>query len=464
MNRIELENFKCFAQHFEFPLNRKNLLLYGENGSGKSSLTAAFRLIFYREKLFAASVSDNMSEAERSNVISDILDKYRFQGRKNQPFSLIVNEMTYDSFPVQDYQVSILTRDDVNIIDSIHLLEIFRRAYLPISDINTFLGTHVEQIEQEVNKLLHDYFMENLQITIERGNDYTCSLSDDSRKLAIDQSLPYYFNEAKLHMTTILLLLLAVKYIPTTTERRLLLLDDLLTSMDTSNRTFFMRFIVETFSSHQILFFTHNINFYHTARYLVHEAIPAEKEKWICTHLYEFSFGHRLLNDEEAQKNISKFKSDLDAPHVNLEDMGNRIRKRFEYAIYEFSQLLLLGAIEEPDKVLARICSRKACYLKGKNDASDLVDEIQTTLNADNQMNVIERIKTKIEQYRIDMPSIHAILNTMKLYQKASLHPLSHANVQGVHAPSQKELKQTLFLLEQLQNAINKLKDKRIEC
>ena len=81
MNKIELENFKCFAQSFEFPLNQKNLLLYGENGSGKSSLTAAFQLIFYREKLFAASVSEEMTEEERANVLSDILDKYRFQGR-----------------------------------------------------------------------------------------------------------------------------------------------------------------------------------------------------------------------------------------------------------------------------------------------------------------------------------------------------------------------------------------------
>ena len=276
MNKIELDNFKCFARRFEFPLNRKKLLLYGENGSGKSSLTAAFRLIFYCEKLFSASVSEDMPEEERANVISDILDKYRFQGRKNQPFSLKVNEMEYDTFPIENYQAAILTRDDVEVRDSIHLLELFRRAYLPISNIHTFLETHVEQIEQEVNGLLHDYFMENLRITIERGNDYTCSLLENNLQLIVDQKLPHYFNEAKLHMTTILLLLLAVKYIPKTTESRLLLLDDLLTSMDASNRTFFMRFIVETFSSYQILFFTHNINFYNTARYLVHEAIPAD--------------------------------------------------------------------------------------------------------------------------------------------------------------------------------------------
>ncbi len=463
MDKIELENFKCFDKLFEFSLNRKNLLLYGENGSGKSSLTAAFRLIFYREKLFSASVSEDVPEEERSNVISDILDKYRYQGRRSQPFSLKVNGVEYDSFPAESYQVSILTRDEVEVVDSIHLSEMLQGACLPISDIHTFLEEHVEQIEQEVNELLRGYFMESFHVTIERGNDYTCSLSENDYPLTVDQNLPHYFNEAKLHMTTILLLLLAVKYIPNTTERRLLLLDDLLTSMDASNRTFFMRFIVNTFRDYQILFFTHNINFYHTARYLVHEVFPAEKEKWTCTHLYEFSFGHHLLNDEEAHKKISILESEFNDPSVNLEDMGNRIRKRFEYAIYEFSQLLLLGAVEEPDKVLARICSQKVCYLDGKKDAADLVDEIQVTLNSENQTNLATRIREKIDRYRIDMSYIHEILAIMKLYQKASLHPLSHTNVQGSHAPSQKELKQTLSLLKKLQGVINNLKDKRIE-
>lgn len=264
-------------------------------------------------------------------------------------------------------------------------------------------------------------------------------------------------------MTTILLLFLAVKHLSDATKEQLLILDDLLTSMDTSNRTFFMRYIVETFSDYQILFFTHNINFYHTARYLVHEAIPTGNKNWTCTHLYKFSFGHSLLNKDEAQKDPSEFKRELNSPGVNLEDMGNRLRKRFEYAIYEISQLLQLGAVEEPDKVLARICSEKECYLYENKDAADLVDEIRITLDSENQTNLAKRIRDKIETYSIDMTFIHEILNVMKLYQKASLHPLSHTNTNGTHTPSQKELKQTIILLKKLQVAITKLKDKRIE-
>ena len=112
---------------------------------------------------------------------------------------------------------------------------------------------------------------------------------------------------------------------------------------------------------------------------------------------------------------------------------------------------------------MERICSQKVCYLNEKQDASYLVDEIQTTLHSCNQTNLAARIQEKIDKYCIEMSSIHDILNTMKLYQKASLHPLSHTNVHGTHAPSQKELRQTIILLEKLQTAIKKLKDKRIE-
>ena len=38
LHRIELQNFKFFKKPFEFPLEGKHVLLYGENGSGKSSI------------------------------------------------------------------------------------------------------------------------------------------------------------------------------------------------------------------------------------------------------------------------------------------------------------------------------------------------------------------------------------------------------------------------------------------
>lgn len=49
ITRIEISNFRAFPNHaepFAIELNRKSLLLYGENGSGKSSLYLAMREFF----------------------------------------------------------------------------------------------------------------------------------------------------------------------------------------------------------------------------------------------------------------------------------------------------------------------------------------------------------------------------------------------------------------------------------
>ena len=38
IDKIEIGNFKFFKAPFTLEVNRKNILLYGENGSGKSSI------------------------------------------------------------------------------------------------------------------------------------------------------------------------------------------------------------------------------------------------------------------------------------------------------------------------------------------------------------------------------------------------------------------------------------------
>ena len=41
MKKIELDNFKAFKRSTGFSPNEKNVLIYGENGAGKTSLFEA---------------------------------------------------------------------------------------------------------------------------------------------------------------------------------------------------------------------------------------------------------------------------------------------------------------------------------------------------------------------------------------------------------------------------------------
>lgn len=54
LQKIELENFKFFKEPFELPVGGKHVLLYGENGSGKSSIVwGLYTLMESRKKQFA---------------------------------------------------------------------------------------------------------------------------------------------------------------------------------------------------------------------------------------------------------------------------------------------------------------------------------------------------------------------------------------------------------------------------
>ena len=59
LQQIRLENFKFFKKPFDFQTYGKNVLLYGENGSGKSSIYWSFYSnfwIFNNEETYNKSV------------------------------------------------------------------------------------------------------------------------------------------------------------------------------------------------------------------------------------------------------------------------------------------------------------------------------------------------------------------------------------------------------------------------
>lgn len=62
LRALELTNFRAFPQPYKFDFEDKNVVIYGENGSGKSSV---FRAIEY---FFAASMSDNPDITPHANI------------------------------------------------------------------------------------------------------------------------------------------------------------------------------------------------------------------------------------------------------------------------------------------------------------------------------------------------------------------------------------------------------------
>lgn len=79
INKIHITGFKAFPNDFELKLEGKNLLMYGENGSGKSSIYYALHCIFQAplksdagKKYFDATNEQNLKNINNPNIDSKI--------------------------------------------------------------------------------------------------------------------------------------------------------------------------------------------------------------------------------------------------------------------------------------------------------------------------------------------------------------------------------------------------------
>ena len=103
INKIHIEGFKAFPKEFELELNGKNLLMYGENGSGKSSIYYALHCLFQSplksdagKKYFDTSNDQNLININNINADSKIwID---FEGKNPLIYILDKNGYPY-KFP-----------------------------------------------------------------------------------------------------------------------------------------------------------------------------------------------------------------------------------------------------------------------------------------------------------------------------------------------------------------------------
>ena len=138
MKNLELHHFKAFNNTMPIVLDNpdaKNILLYGENGAGKSSLFEALRYAFYKDII--EQVDPLLPVAERIAAIDAIRVGYNSK-QSVTPFSLKINGADVDTFSTNDYQAFFLNRFDQ--MDSISIKDILSHLPLPISDINSFMG------------------------------------------------------------------------------------------------------------------------------------------------------------------------------------------------------------------------------------------------------------------------------------------------------------------------------------
>ncbi|MFK5975303.1 MAG: hypothetical protein QM493_02235, partial [Sulfurovum sp.] len=313
-----------------------------------------------------------------------------------------------------------------------------------------------KEIRQRTNQILK-IFLEDIRIVIDK-DDYNIKITDKSRNIIKEKDVKKFFNEAKLNLVVFSLLFSIIELSKNEEKKKVLILDDFITSLDMSNRTFLMKHILKNFGDDfQIVILTHNVYFYNLIMYLVND-IYKVKDTWEYANLYEIGNEHKLYTNSSIIK-ISDIQGKLEEDNPNFQTIGNQVRQKFERLLYEFSKSLMIGAVEESNKILELIESSKNIYLKkqGNKTSNELVLEIEKILKEDNDYNLNTRIQTKIDNYKLsDLNNIHKVLRELKLYRKVSMHLLSHGRI-GEHNWSQKEIKQSLILLKKMEEHISNL-------
>lgn len=427
INRIHICGFKAFPNDFELQLEGKNLLMYGENGSGKSSIYYALHCMFQAplkpdagKKYFDPASEQHLKNLNNLETDSKIwidfdgrhpfiynIDKEGYQftllgGKHPLPaqingcfvnhqflfhFFNFRNSQRINLFPVFIKDILPFCKDDhtglhigemydeitASIIkkgrhihpDYISNIEYFNKAVKKVvEDINIYASDRYNESFKDENdnelviRLRYDskfdkpeddtneYWLkydniielvkENGEIK-ERKSSYK-KLNEPFIGLEISEKLPdgnlrkivkphTYFNEAKL--TAIALSVrFALLNLDKPADGRFLALDDMLISLDMSNRAKVVDFLLKIADKYKIYLFTHDKMFF---EYFKHKT-KKNQDAWVYKEIYmDDDKTPYIRNSEDYLEQVEHY-----IKQHEYEIAGNFLRKEAEAFCKDF--------------------------------------------------------------------------------------------------------------------------------
>jgi len=414
ITQIEIDGFKAFPNNFSIDLNEgKNLLIYGENGSGKSSLYYALHVllqsVFKEDK--GAKYFKPGDFVGGDFVVEDqnLINTSRFVEAKSNTYQPYI-KITLDNGKIwqldhgglssvnggDESDIRMLNKDSAFINHSyisrfhsarnseeIDLWNVFYKDILPfyipvgttrfltdlydeiikdcsgkismknktlqakISLFNKLLGDSINRINTKVNNVYSKRFKnesdKNLEIkliyysdddpdntlkehfylyygnvrhnkTMGRVNLYPPKIGIEIKENGVPIHKPQsHFNEAKLTAIA-----LSVRFACMTstaiTPGAFLALDDMLISLDMSNRAKVVEFLLDISDKYKIYLFTHDLSFF---KYFAHQInlLGVEKDKWSYLRLH--------YNSKKQQPTIINEAWDYESKARRFFDIGD---------------------------------------------------------------------------------------------------------------------------------------------
>ena len=544
IDKIKIRNFKAFQEEQTFNLKGKNVLAYGNNGSGKSSLFWALYTLTQSsikndeeiQKYFKNFVeSDKSTHQSLRNVfmntgedsfielttIDEINKKDVYKISKdiintNNAADTIIQELNQASdfinyrllanfyaashkqevnlWPVFERDIFPFLLDDANhvMLDKIKLKtsdvarypsgrpvrgrkkEAFEQG---LSELNSEIESLLSQIQANANEFIKKHFFENkdvIRINLEftkkfkfhkvmarlwepekeskRYNDLCIKLTaeifqEDCGEWKQIHRVQSFLNEAQLTRIAIGIRIGAVRTRVQTTDFKILVLDDMLISLDMSNRIPVIEMILnhdndpdlQFFDDFQKIIMTHDRAFYELVK------------RNTSPHYWEY-FNFYAKEEENKPPTIKRDRSYLEKAQAYLIDgeydaCGNELRKETEATLNKYLNGLNLAAETgefEPltnklkhvlhEMTATRRRDFKKVFLK-YNLSADLVKKLETNYTDDDSLTPNEKgrltgLKNELIRYLIKQYELKdnkaQLLEDMQDILKRIMNPASH--------------------------------------
>jgi energy-coupling factor transporter ATP-binding protein EcfA2 len=465
ITKIEIKNFRAFPRTYQIDLHKagKNLLVYGENGSGKSSLYLALKLflessdddsirfetdrnIFIKDDghikvHLRANPESNECIYEWSGTVKETSDLLIIDASKSKGFldykDLLETHHIHrksDTVNVFDLLIYTLLANLINRVTDQSIAEDWKNilGLLPsrrnatqqiatlegqLEDFNGELRRTLEQLKTEASKILRK-FGYNVALDFDfEGITYNRDDNTlDNRQILLtvqffDQELAEhhrFLNEAKLSAIALSIYFAGVLLQPDS-DLKILALDDVLIGLDMSNRLPVLDILNEYFSDHQVFLTTYDKAWYEIVKQRTQDNQWKYAEFYFAeTDEYELPV---YVDDktylEQAQEYLSA--NDYKACAIYL-------RTAFETIIKDYcgAERLLVRYRRNPD-----------------------------SLNSQDFWDAIKSDTSLLEQ---------SIIDEIELYRSIILNPLSHATIANIH---RREIEEAIEAVEKLQNTLN---------
>ena len=471
ITKIEIKNFRAFYGTYQIDLHRtgKSLLIYGENGSGKTSLYNAIKLFLESSENEAIDFKDyqnifNADEGyiklhlwtnpassehvyEWSDDVKETVDPRIINASKSKGFldykALLHTHYLHhknDTVDVFDLLIENLLANVINDRTGQSISEEWQNIseqlpLAPTHDIDTFeaqidifnigLASQLAELQTKASEILSKFGDEGVLVTLDFGfqgiayDRENKTLNYKEIPLAVkffDADIPAhhrFLNEAKLSAIALAIYFAGFLLQPDS-DLRILALDDVLIGLDMSNRLPVLDILDEYFPDHQIFLTT-----YDKAWYEIVKQRTSRGGKWKAVELFfSQTDAYEIPIYAEDKAYLEKAREYLDANDYKA--CAIYVRTAFEAAIKQY-------------------CEKKDLAIKYRENSRDLKSEdfwvpVKMEKDAAGVLVLDLRIVDEIERAR-----------------KFILNELSHATFANIY---RKELEDAIDVVEELETAL----------